>query len=52
MKDTIGAVMRVCRHYFPVDWLDGERMVKGGVISSKMLDEVIAITGSTRLNGV
>ena len=43
MKDTIGAVMRMCRHYFPVDWLDGEWMVKGGVI---------AITGSTRLNGV
>ena len=52
MKDTIGAVMHMCRHYFPVDWLDGEWSVKGGVISPKMLDGVIAITGSTRLNGV
>ena len=52
MNDTIGAVMRTCRHYFPVDWLDGEWSVKGGVISPKMLDGVIAITGSMRLNGV
>ena len=29
MKDTIGAVMRMCRHYFPVDWLDGEWSAKG-----------------------
>jgi len=52
MKDTIGAVMQVCRHYFPVDWKDTEWTLLQGVLSPGMPDGLIAISGSANHNGV
>ena len=52
MKDTIGMVMRVCRHYFPADRMDGAWQVKGGVLAPEVPDGLIAVSGSMRHNGV
>lgn len=52
MKDTIGMVMRACRHYFPADWMDGEWSVKGGMLTPEVPDGLIAVTGSMQHNGV
>ena len=50
--NTIGMVMRACRHYFPVDWVDGMWTVCGGVLTPEVSDGLIAVAGSMRHNGV
>ena len=54
MIETIGEVMRACRHYFPADYQDGEWSLEGGMLlpESEMTDGLIAITGSAGHNGV
>ena len=52
MKDTIGMVMRVCRHYFPIDWADGGWSIQGGVLSPEVPEGLIAIADSAHHNGV
>ena len=54
MIETIAEVMRYCRHYFPVDYTDGEWRLQGGVLTpeDERTDGLIAITGSAGHNGV
>lgn len=55
MIDTVAEVMRYCRHYFPVDYTDGQWQLTGGALlpeDEDRTDGLIAITGSVHHNGV